>query len=182
MAIHERTVIRRAVRDLLKGKTVAGAQVDTTRIDTWRDSELPALSVYTSEEFVDDEESQDTSPRELKRQVDVEIVGAVGASERMDDAMDALALEIETVMHADPFLGGVAADSILTETEAKVHNEGKRLIGIVVLTYRVTYRTLAPVEAPTLDDFITADARTRIVGITDPIQDGHDTVLVQELP
>lgn len=180
MALHHRTIVRRAVRDLLKGKTSAGQKVDTTRIDTWRDNELPAISVYTTVEDVDDA-STETAPRELKRQVDVEIVGAVGASDRMDDAMDALALEIETVMHADPFLGDVASDSILTGTEANVHNEGKRLIGLVVLTYQVTYRTIAP-EPQELDDFVTADTRTRVDGVTDPNQDAHDIVVVQEIP
>lgn len=176
-ALHHRTIVRRAVRDLLKGRTSAGQKVDTTRIDTWRDNELPAISVYTRVEDVDDE-SAETAPRELRRQVEVEIVGAVGASDHMDDVMDALALEIETVMHADPFLGDVASDSILSGTEANVRDEGKRLIGIIILTYQVTYRTDAP-EAPALEDFNTADTKYD-VGVPEEGQQAHDVVTVQE--
>lgn len=177
-ALHHRTIVRRAVRDLLKGKTTAGERVDTTRVDTWRDNELPAISVYTTVEDVDDA-SIETAPRELTRDVEVEVVGVVSSSERMDDAMDALALQIETVMHADPFLGGVAGDSILTGTEANIHNEGKRLIGIVVLTYKVTYRTLAPEAPDGLDDFLKADTHYD-VGVPDPTQQAHDVTVVQE--
>lgn len=177
LALHQRTVIRRAVRDFLKGKTAAGNMVEATRRDKYRQNELPAIAIYTPADDVD-EDSKDTSPRELKRDLTVRIVGRVKDSERVDDVMDALALEIENVMHADPYLGGVAGDSILRGTEVGIDDEGERPIGVITLTYSVTYRTAAP-AAPELDDFNTADTKYD-VGVPEEEQQAHDVVTVQE--
>jgi len=164
---HQRQLIRQAVKDLLVvANTAAGANVTTTRVLPYRQGELPAISVYTLGETVELEEDNAVNPRELKRLLELEIAGWVvpTAIISADDAMDDLAYEIETAMHADPFFGGLVGDSVLESTEMAIKGEGDTLMGIVTLTYAVTYRTMAP-EAPTaLVDFLRTKATHDLVG------------------
>jgi hypothetical protein len=181
---HPRQLIRQAVRTLLDGVTVAGARVSATRVDVpYRKVDLPAISVYTLEETVEDESSS-TAPRELERELTLEIAGFVEFGEGVDDRMDDLAQEIETAMHADPFLGGLAGDCLLVATELSVRGEGDRLAGVVTLTYAVTYRTLAP-EPPAdddMDDFLRVDAEHNPAGEVHPDEVAEDLFTVQEEP
>lgn len=156
--MHQRTVIRHAVRDLLVAAGVADGRVFASRVLPFRGQELPLVTVYTLDETTASEGS--TAPRELTRTLPLVIEGWAAPGQNADDNMDALALEIETAMHADPFLGGEAADSILDATVMEVTEAGERQIGLVILTYTFTYRTLAP-EPPAdgeMDDFVTVGA------------------------
>jgi hypothetical protein len=176
---HQRKIIRHAVVDLLtKAGTSAGTRVQATRLDPHKKSELPAISVYTMREPVAPA-SAEHEPRELTREVEVEISGWVAHSDAypVDDAMDDLAEQIEAAMDGDRFIGGAAAESILESTELAIQGEGAPLIGIVTLTYTVTYRT-SP-AAPELDDFTRVGVTHRIVGTSDD-NAAHDTFVVQE--
>jgi hypothetical protein len=175
---HQRKVIRDAIRALLVGQTVADDRVTATRVLPYRRSELPAISIYTLDETVH-AESRTTAPRELSRELRLEIAGWVAHGAGMDDAMDALALEIETAMHADPYFGDAAADSILETTTMGVRGEGDSLTGLVTLTYAVTYQSPAP-EAPTdLDDFLTAHVTHNLANAVHEDDQAHDHVIVQ---
>lgn len=161
--MHHRRVIREAVVALLQaGETDAGDRVFKNRVLPMRirgdKAELPAILVYSLEEDVDDD-SATTAPRELTRRLSLAVDAlAVGADEEVDDDLDQLAEQIEAVMHADPFLGGVAADSILGGTIIEFDGDGERVIGRVGLTYEVTYRLMAPKaqDGADQDDFETA--------------------------
>jgi hypothetical protein len=160
MPMHERQLLREAIVAQLKGpsndRTSAGERVFKTRQDPLRTWELPAISVYSVEEPVN-EKSKSTAPRELERDLRVEIVGWVKATENVDDALDALALEIETAMDLDPNLRVTvddelcprAFDSILEGTSFAERLEGERPMGSVVLTYVCTYHTQSRLPLPT---------------------------------
>lgn len=163
---HHRQVIREAIKAALLNKTAAGARVYETRMAPWRPQELPALSVYWTTEPVEPE-SKATAPRELTRKVSMVVEGVVQllAGGNVDDALDDLAKEIEKAMDADPYLGGSAADSILTSSDAGTMVVGNQPMGAVQLTYEVTYRTQAPDPADvTLDDLNKADVRFSLSG------------------
>lgn len=181
MAPHQRAAIRHAVRDLLIGQTSAGSRVHATRILPYRKHELPAISVYTLEESVDPE-SRETAPRELDRRLQLEVAGWVAPAADLDDAMDALALEIEKAMHADRYLGGTVADSVLDGTTMGLHGEGDSQMGLVTLTYDVTYQTLAEEAPGDLDDFLVADVTQNLRGSVHQDDRAQDEVVVQELP
>lgn len=178
--MHPRQIIRDAVVATLVGQTAAGAKVKSTRKIPTRKSELPSISVYSEDEKVD-RASQTTAPRELDRETEVRIAGWVGFGDDVDDRMDDLALEIETAMHADPYLGGAAGDSFLIETQTTVDPEGDTPMGLIVLTYAVTYYTLAPPAPTIVDDFRVADATTKIGGAGDD-NTVRDEIVVQEAP
>lgn len=100
---HQRQLIRNAVAAMLvAGSTAAGARVTTTRVEPHKKTELPAISVYSLSEEVKEWEA----PRELTRELKLEIAGWVAHSDTYpaDQAMDDLAAQIEAVMNADWYL------------------------------------------------------------------------------
>lgn len=180
---HPRSLIRHTVVALLRGATAAGLRVSATRIEPHKRSQLPAISVYTLREPVDPDRSV-TSPRELTRELKVEITAWVAHSDAIpaDDAMDAIAEQIEASMDHERYLDGTVADSILENTEMQIVEDDGRsdpIVGIVTLTYSVTYRTSA--LDPVLADFLTVDAAHRIVGAVEANQ-ANDQFTVQETP
>jgi hypothetical protein len=95
------------------------------------------------------------------------------------DALDDLAEQIETAMTADRFIGDLAANSVLRDTEADIAEDGDPPVGVITLTYAVTYRT-AEGEKP-VDDFRRAGDTTRIVGADDD-NAAKDVLDVREPP
>lgn len=165
---HQRKLIRDAVVAALTGTTAAGAQVTSTRVEPIRKTALPALSVYTLSEQVHPE-SDKTSPRELTRELKLEVAGFVAdtAALPIADAMDALALQVETVMEADPYFGDLASTSILESTEMTLPEPtADPLIGVVTLTFAVTYRGVVGTTTPT-DEFQRTGVTTKIAGAGD---------------
>lgn len=175
---HPRKDIRQAVRQLLAEAGVAAGKVTATRLFPYRKGDLPAVSVYTLEEATD-EDSVDTSPRELLRQLDLEIAGFVQAGDAVDDAMDDLAEAIEAAMAADETLGGKAADSWLRGTTMALTGEGDAMTGMITLSYQVTYRKLAPEAPEDLADFLTADVVHNPGGDVHPDDRAEDLITVR---
>ncbi|HET9063672.1 MAG TPA: hypothetical protein VFO62_10325 [Candidatus Binatia bacterium] len=181
---HPRKLIRHAVVALLTNATAAGARVKDTRVEPHRKGALPAIAVYTLREPV----NQDVSggaPLELTRDVKVEIAGFVGVRDpdTVADELDDLAEQIEAAMDNDRYLGGLAADSILESTEMQVREEdgaSDPLIGIITLTYSVTYQT-SPAVPDDLEDFLRVGAEHRIVGAV-AANAANDAFTVQETP
>lgn len=176
---HQRQIIREAVKAQLLGKTAAGARVYETRLLPFRQLELPAIAVYTLEESVDPA-SKSTAPRELTRTLQLAIEAVVKAATNVDDALDAIALEIEKAMDADPYFGGAAGESILASSQLGVGEEGNQPVGHLLLTYTVTYRTFAPdaADLPALPDFSKAHAETSLGGVQASADRAVDDVAV----
>lgn len=179
---HPRKLIRHAVVALLTGATAAGVRVKATRAQPNRKSQLPAIGVYTLREPVED--TGDSAPRELTRMVKVAIECWVEDTALIpfDDAMDDIAEEVEAALDADRYLGGAAGNSVLESTDLSFDDGADPLLGIVTLTYSVTYYTTPAVG--TLDDFLRAKATHQLVdgipGDTIPAEDGP--FVVQEAP
>lgn len=179
--MHPRELICDAVVANLTNRTSAGTRVEAFRIDTYQDSELPAIAVYTQDEQVDPNSSS-TAPRKLTRNVKAEIAATVAHSEAFPAwrAMNAIAEEIEAVMDVDRFLGGTAAGSVLESTEISFPNpSADPLLGIIVLTYSVTYQTTP--ATGTLDDFLRAGTTTKFAGARDD-NAPTDVISVRETP
>lgn len=172
MALHARAALRAAIIAQLSGKTVAGVRVTSARATPLPGTDaLPAISVYTNEEVID-EASKRSSPRELKRNPVVQIEGwvTVAAGGDIDAAMDALALEIETAMDGDQFCDAYASGSVLGRTEFARDLSGARPLGCVTLSYEATYETNLRVTAP-VDNFNKLGTTIKIDGVTMPAAD-----------
>lgn len=174
MTIHERQAIREAVITRLAGPgptypTAAGARVFKTRLSPIRGLELPALNVYTDDEVSD---AKNTAPVELARVVPVVVEGWVALTSGVDDALDALALQIETAMDSDSSFGDTV-ESTLTLTQFGYKLEGERQMGCVHLEYTTTYRTNARLGV-SADEFDTADVQTSLGGTQATADQAHD--------
>ncbi len=180
---HQRKLIRQAVVALLTNATPAGARVQGTRIEPHKKSQLPAISVYTLSEETD-KSSAETAPLELTRELKLEVTGWVAHSDALpvDDAMDDLAEQIEQIMASDYYLGDTVAAQMLESTEMQVLEDDGRsdpLIGIITLTYGITYRT-APLESGgDVRNFVTVDAQQKIVGGVADTAIAEDTFVVE---
>lgn len=170
---HQRELIRHAVVTLLTGaNTAAGSRVVGTRVEPHQQRLLPAISVYTLSESVD-QDSALRSPIELTRELKLEITAWVAHADAfpVDDAMDDLAEQIEAAMASDYYIAGTVADQILESTEMQVVEDDGRsdpLVGIVTLTYAITYRTVPADMGVGLDDFLTVNAQQKVIGgVTD---------------
>lgn len=181
---HQRTLIRNEAVRLLTNRTSAAERVFSSVIEPFRMSDPPVLGVYTLSEQIDPE-SASTAPRELTRELKLEIVGWVADSQAMPigDAMDQIASEIESVMDADsyPPLSGLAGDVMLESTTMEIRDEGDPIIGIVALTYSVTYRTFVDTEVA-IDDLLRVGTTTQVVGGVADTAPITDLVTVQETP
>jgi hypothetical protein len=179
--MHQRQIIREAVKAALIGAvevspgvftyaTPAQNRVSETRVFEWKVSELPAISVYTLDETVEPE-SETTAPRELTRILLLGVEFSVEAGTNPDDAVDAMCQQVERAMHKDETFGGACGRSILQSTEIVVQKSTK-LIGNVLLVYRVKYYTYAPeAEDTTLDAFESAGVEYKVTGPTMPDAD-----------
>lgn len=184
---HQRKLIRDAVILALTGSTAptyptaAGARIFNNRVALWPTRLLeqgPCISLYAIDEKTKDE-SKNTAPRKLKRDLNLGVEALIQASPSgdVDDQIDALCVQIEREMHRDPTFGGVCVDSILSGTDIEVSAEGKTEIGNVRLTYLVTYHTLAPDPADvTLDNFNSAQVRTNLANEVDPDEEAEDEI------
>lgn len=182
---HPRKLIRQAVVALLVAAgTAAGERVQPTRVDPSKKGKLPAIGVYTLSDSVEEDAStelEDTHTLEL------EIAGFVKHTDALpaDDAMDDLAEQIEAAMAADQYLGGKAADCQLVGSLMEIRAENGAsdpLVGIIVLTYAVTYRADLTADPAGLDDFISVAQSTQTTdSIPDDTVPASDEFIVQEI-
>jgi hypothetical protein len=134
MANHERQTIREAVVAALMGNTAAGSRVFASREVPWKRVELPGLAVYALDEAVEPQEWRGDS----RRRMTLAVLAVVMLTERVDEALDALALEVETILMATPTLGG-AHDIRYSGTQIGLDEEQGRPMGVARLTFDVVY-------------------------------------------
>jgi hypothetical protein len=179
---HPRKLVRHAVVAMLTNATSAVTRVDSARIEPHKKNKLPAISVYTSHDQVDEDASAGNAPRERKHDLELQIQGVVDVSDTVADDMDDLAEQIEAVMEGDPYLQGTAGESMLKGTVMQVlEPEGRSdpTVGVVTLVYGVTYHK-SPAAPGGLDDFKTVDAKHQLVGGVADTVPAEDTFTVQE--
>ena len=140
---HHRKVIRDAVVTALTGLATTGSSVYPTRTYPLDEAKLPALCVYTiSEDSAVD--SMKVSTRGLRRSLELAVEGIAVNNGALDEALDQIALEVETAIGADPTFAGKCYDCTLSQTRISVRGgESQKEIGSVVMTFAVTYRTKA---------------------------------------
>jgi hypothetical protein len=135
---HKRKQIRDRLKTILTGLTPTGTNVFASRVYPFKAAELPGLIIYT-----DDEASEPGAMgRGLDRIVDAKIVGYVKpASGAVDDALDAIAEDVEAAIEDDPTLNGLANFSILESSTMEFDAESDNPVGVITLNYQIHYRT-----------------------------------------
>lgn len=134
---HARKQIRDSIVTAISGNP--GVTVEASRAYPALQSQMPIYLVYTTRDFVD--ESMSTANGRM-RVCTVVIDALIAATEAdVDDTLDEHAVYIESQLN-DSRLGGVVLKTILQESELTVNTEGDVGLGILTLTYSVTYRTV----------------------------------------
>lgn len=182
---HQCDLICEAVVAMLTNATTAGTRVDDTRIEPHKKSQLPAISVYSLSEDVE-EDSKKTAPRELERFLNLEIAAWVAHSDSVPavKSLRSMLEQVEAVMDGDRYLRGTAGESVYDGFEMQIVQDDGRsdpTVGVITIKYVVTYRT-SPAAPANLDDFRTVDAKHQVVGGVADTVPAEDTFTVQETP
>lgn len=139
MAAHRRKVIRDGVKALVA--TVADFQnrVYTARVFPVQRDELPCAVVYALDEPV----TQVNLARTVQRDLAVVVaIKATGAEDELEDAVDALAVEVEKALQAKRPIDGIL-EARLERTTTTLDGQTQLPLGSLALVYRVSYRTAA---------------------------------------
>lgn len=137
--MHKRAAIRKAVVAALTGAPELSGRVSSSRVRRTQDTELPVALVYS---LAEPAQEMDLA-RSLSRKLSIVVELRVKATDALDDAIDDLAVVVEETMSVDPKFGMLALDSYLESTQIGLNGETEYKHGVALLTYAVTYRTLA---------------------------------------
>lgn len=142
----QRQLIRKVIKDLLKGATDAGEQVFTSRsIPTWVEN-LPVILIYTKDENV---ERFNEAPKSYRRilNLELEIVAKGSEDEDVQEVLDRVSDQIESLMEKDETLGNdenknnIANKLELSKVEYTLEADGDSPVGMAKNTYSIEYFT-----------------------------------------
>lgn len=134
---HIRQQVRDALVTLLSGATAAGTRVEASRVYPTAENRLPAIRIYTLNEA---NPSKDMgSDGDLMREISVQL-DVFAKGQQFDNALDSLAVEIETLIANSAELGSVCSAIFLESTNfdlAPIGEEaGERRVGLMQMRYR----------------------------------------------
>jgi hypothetical protein len=133
---HNRQIIRDAIVALLTNATDCGGNVFANREQALWASEVPALLVTSQKESA---QPRDISGQTYIRDLTIEIHIKVSVNDTSDDALDAIALQVEQILGSDKSLSGTALSSTYLTTDLTFDVSGQTDKGVAVLTYQIQY-------------------------------------------
>jgi hypothetical protein len=145
--------IREAIRDTLKGRTSAGDRVFFSRAGSPDADDLPQILIRTASEQI---EVFDHSPKRYRRNMEVviECIAAGDDDEHLDQELENLAEQVETILESNERLGldRMVNSLELTGSDYSAGDEGESPIGNIALRYNVQFFLYAITnqELPTL--------------------------------
>ena len=136
---HARTQVRQAVVAALAATPY---QVVSGRVYPLPRGDAETLSVATREEAHDpgEEDISGLSATAEGRRLALAIEARTRSTANLDDALDAMCLEVERAMGADPTLSGLVEWNSLRGTDYEVTGEQEKPLGLATLVYEVEYR------------------------------------------
>ena len=134
---HKRQSIRERVASTLTGLTTTGSNVFQSRVYPIENTKLPCLLIYTREET--SEPLVMNPPRTIEKVLSLVVEGYVKANTNFDDTIDTICEEVEEALFTDRLINDLALDSFLINTDISYNGEGDNPLGIVVMTFQITY-------------------------------------------
>ena len=134
---HKRQSIRERVASTLTGLTTTGSNVFQSRVYPIENTKLPCLLIYTREET--SEPLTTNQPRAIEKVLSLVVEGYVKANTNFDDTIDTICEEVEEALFTDRLINDLALDSFLVNTDISYNGEGDNPLGIVVMTFQITY-------------------------------------------
>ena len=132
---HLRKQIRDNVVTALTGLSTTGSRVYARRVYPMAAANLPGLCVYAKSEEV--ETTTIKRPRTQVRTLTLSVEGFAVATSGLDNTLDAISLEVEEALAADPSCSSLAEDTRVETIEAEYVDEG------VLLSLALQYGTPA---------------------------------------
>lgn len=140
MADHLRRQIRESIAAAVTGLASTGSRVYQSRVYRAQETALPCLLIRAGGEAVTPLDMN--SPVTLQRTFSVSLEVVAQDVGNLDDALDAIAKEVEVAIAAMT-LPGISSHAALTSiSEPELTGEGDQPIGRAVMTYDVTYFAL----------------------------------------
>lgn len=137
MPDHARTQIRDAAIALFTGLTTTGANVAAGRAYPLLREALPALTVFTDQDVLNDDAGV-MGPKTM-RTLGLVVAGhAQGTDE--DAVLDRIDAEVQAALIADKTLGGLVEDIEWRAMEKELSGEAERPTGRIRITFAVEYR------------------------------------------
>ena len=137
---HLRKQIRDNVVTALTGLSTTGSKVYASRVYPMAAANLPGLCVYARSEEV--ETTTITRPRTQFRTLTLSVEGFVVATSGLDNALDAISLEVEEALAVDPSRSNLAKDTRVETIEAEYVDEGEQPVGTIRIDVAVEYAAL----------------------------------------
>lgn len=134
---HKRQLIRERVATTLTGLSTTGSNVFQSRVYPIENTKLPCLLIYTREET--SEPLTTNPPRSIEKILSVVVEAYVKANANYDDTIDTICEEVEEALYTDRLINDLALDSFLTNTDITYNGDGDNPLGIVVMTFQITY-------------------------------------------
>lgn len=137
MSNHLRKQIRDAVATQLTGMSLTGSNVFKNRTQPVTDTNLPCLIIATE---ADEAESASLSyPRLTIRRLTLSIRALAKATSAVDDALDAICLNVEKALAGNMTLGGLAKDLQISATNIALNSESETNYGEATMLWQATY-------------------------------------------
>ncbi len=141
MADHLRKQIRKRATAALQNLATTGSRVFESRVYPLSKAKLPGLCIYTPAEASGREES----PNESMRDLTLMVHGLVAISDKLEDELDGIALEVEIALDNEGEMNGLAKiyhgiQGTVTVMEA---DDTDQPYGAIDLEFLYTYRTRA---------------------------------------
>lgn len=141
MADHVRKQIRKAAIAALQNLATTGSRVFESRVYPLAKAKLPGLCIYTPAEASGREES----PTESMRDLTLMVHGLAAISDKLEDELDGIALEVEIALDNEGELAGLAKiyHGIQTTVTVLEGDDVDQPYGAIDLEFLYTYRTRA---------------------------------------
>ena len=136
---HVRQQIRERIVSVLNSNvTLVSNRVYGTRVYSFSEADLPAITVYAGSETSG---LQTVGLKTSQRIVSIQVDAYVRATSDFDDDVDVIAVQIEEAIANDFTVNGLAKTAVLSSTEMNFSGEAEQPIGSARLTFDVRYDT-----------------------------------------
>jgi len=137
--------VRKSIRDRFEAQLKSNVglvkrRVYASRIYPITAEHLPAVTVYTGSEASGFHNMASGTP-DLMRNLSVTVDAYVRVTDKFDDDVDALCVQIEEAIANDFTVNGLAKDVVLNSTEIDFSGEAEQPVGIARMTFVVRYIT-----------------------------------------
>lgn len=169
--------IKKHVKALLTGKTLAGANVAVSKSLPAQEDEFPAIRVYSLSESVD---VFDMSQKRYSRvlNLNIECYASGDDPDSLDDTLETLGEAVEIEMDRDDSFGGLVDSVNLIGADYQYEPVATAPLGVLILRYAIRFYTYAQrLDGQCLDAFKGADIEWAVghnAAPTDNIIDATD--------